>query len=503
MVVLVFLSQFYYTPRGESAENLALMRRIDELFLCYPFYGSRQMVRHLFREGIAVGRHRVRRLMRRMGLEAIYRAPKTSTPHPEHRVYPYLLRNMVVTRPEPRPCLCRDRLVRLICRLLLHEERACFLADACSGKYGRNRPQTAPVGELIMQAKYIKSISMGGRSIGPGHPCFIIAEVGVNHNGDFDLARRLVDVAVEAGVDAVKFQTGDPKRVVSDSTPKAEYQRVHTGTHGTMMDVLKDIVLSYDNFARIKEYCDSAGMLFLSTPFDLESVDFLVSLGMPAVKVPSGEITNVFLLRKIASKRLPVLLSTGMATLCEIAGAVDMLRGHGSGDIAVFQCVSNYPATPEGMNLRSIPSMSQAFGIPCGFSDHSLGIEIAMAAVALGANMLEKHFTLDRSMLGPDHAMSLEPEELKGLVRATRDVEAALGDGVKRLEPQEVDVRRVARRSLAAARDIKAGTIVAYEDFFALRPSTGLAPADVDAVIGRRAIRDIQARSLISMTDFN
>jgi N-acetylneuraminate synthase/N,N'-diacetyllegionaminate synthase len=269
-----------------------------------------------------------------------------------------------------------------------------------------------------------------------------------------------------------------------------------------MLDMVKNFAMNFDQFAEIKKYCDQIGILFLSTPFDLQAVDFLVSLGMPAIKIPSGEVNNIFLLRKAAEKGLPVLLSTGMSWMSEIAGAIEILRAGGSGDIGLFQCVSNYPAAPEGMNLRAITAMGNAFGIPCGFSDHSLGIDLPIASVAAGAMMIEKHFTLNRTMTGPDHAMSLEPDELKQLVESVRRIEKAMGDGVKQPVPAEFEVRTVARRSLAAARDIKAGTIVEFSDFFALRPATGLQPQAVEQLIGRKAARDISARTHINLDDF-
>lgn len=349
----------------------------------------------------------------------------------------------------------------------------------------------------------LKPLSIKGRQIGPDQPVFVIAEAGPNHNGDPELAKRLADAAKAAGADAVKFQTGDPRNIMSDATPKAAYQRQTTGDNGTMMDMIRKIVLTFEQFRAVKAHCDKIGILFLSTPFDLQSVDFLVSLGMPAIKIPSGEVTNPFLLRRVASKRLPVLLSTGMSWMSEIAAAIEMLRAHGSGPIGLFQCVSNYPAAPEGMNLRALAAMEQVFGVPCGFSDHSLGIDLTIAAVAMGASLIEKHFTLDRAFPGPDHAMSLEPDELEAMITAIRRVERARGDGVKQPQPAEFDVRAVARRSLTAARDIPKGTIVVFEDFFALRPASGIPPMLVDTFVGRRATHDIPARALITPQDFD
>lgn len=348
----------------------------------------------------------------------------------------------------------------------------------------------------------IAAFSIKNRRIGPREPCYIIAEAGVNHDGNVETAKRLVDAAKAAGADAVKFQTGDPRNVMSDATPKAGYQRESTGNDGTMLEMVQRIAMDFDQFTEIKNYCDQVEILFLSTPFDLESVDFLVSLGMPAIKVPSGEINNVFLLRKVAEKGLPILLSTGMSWMSEIATAIEILRSGGCEELALFQCVSNYPAEPDSMNLRAIASLADAFGVPCGFSDHSLGIDLAVASVAAGAALIEKHFTLDRTMVGPDHAMSLEPTELKALVDSVRRVERAMGDGVKRPQSEEFEVRAVARRSLAAARNIKAGTIAAFSDFFALRPASGLPPQAVEQMIGRKATHDIAARTLISPDDF-
>lgn len=348
-----------------------------------------------------------------------------------------------------------------------------------------------------------RPVRFKNRVVGQNHPCFVVAEAGVNHNGDIELAKRLVDAAVDARADAVKFQTFAPQNISSDEAPKADYQKTRTGETETMLQMLQRLALPIERFAELKAYCDAAGILFMSTPFDPESVDFLVSVGMPVVKIPSGELTNCFLLRHVAATGLPLFLSTGMATLGEIGIAMDLLRASGSGDVALFQCVSSYPADPASMNLRAIPAMSAAFGVPCGLSDHSQGIELPLAAVALGANMIEKHFTLDRTLPGPDHAMSLEPTELAQMVESIRRVEAALGDGVKRPMPPESEIRAVARRSLAAIRVIEEGEQVGRQDFFALRPGTGLAPAMVEALIGRRARRTIAARALVTLSDFN
>lgn len=329
---------------------------------------------------------------------------------------------------------------------------------------------------------------IAGREIGIGAPCFVIAEAGVNHNGDVDLALRLVDAAADAGADAVKFQTFSADRLVSASAPKAAYQDAAVGAGVSQRDMLRALELSADAHRAIQRRCAERAIMFLSTPFDDESADLLDALGVPAFKVPSGELTNVLLLDHIAGKRKPVVLSTGMSDLEEVAEAVARLRGAGA-SFALLQCTSAYPAEPASVNLRAMRTMADAFHVPVGFSDHTPGIAVAIAAAALGAAIVEKHLTLDRAMPGPDHQASLEPAEFRAMVSGIRDAQAALGDGTKRPAGGERDLARIVRRSLVAARDLPAGHRLTPEDVVAKRPGTGLPTSDAAALIGRRLTR--------------
>jgi N,N'-diacetyllegionaminate synthase len=320
---------------------------------------------------------------------------------------------------------------------------------------------------------------------------FVIAEAGVNHNGDPALARALVDVAVAAGADAVKFQTFRVDRLLTRRAAKAEYQERTTGGEQNQYDMLARLELSPADHEMLYAYCAQVGIEFMSTPFDPESARFLKGLGVRRLKISSGDVTNLPLLEVVGSLGLPVVLSTGMADLAEVETAVAALRGAGVADLALLQCVSNYPADPALTNLRVMDTLARVFGTPVGLSDHSTGLTVAIAAVARGAAYLEKHFTLDRSLPGPDHQASLLPGELRALVAAVREVESALGDGVKRPVPSELPVRDVARRSLVAARDLPAGAVLRHDDLDVLRPGTGLSPAALPRVLGRRITRAI------------
>lgn len=344
-------------------------------------------------------------------------------------------------------------------------------------------------------------ITIGERSIGSGQPCFLIAEAGVNHNGDVAMARRLIDVAARAGADAVKFQTFKADLVISDDAPKARYQLDHTDPGESQLEMVRRFQLSYDDFAALRDYCHDRGIVFLSTPFDHDSLDFLVTLGVPALKLPSGELTNLPLLHAAARSGLPAILSTGMADLSEVGVAVETLRSGGCDQLVVLHCVSNYPADPADANLRAMATMAEAFDVPVGYSDHTPGLTVALASVALGACVLEKHFTLDRTLPGPDHAASLDPEELTALVREIRTLESALGDGAKRPRPAEVDTLKVARRSLFLSRPVPAGRQLDPADLVALRPAGGIPPSEFDTVTGRRPTRDLDAGHRLDWQD--
>lgn len=329
------------------------------------------------------------------------------------------------------------------------------------------------------------SVVIGGRKVGRGEPCFVIAEAGVNHNGDMDLARRLIDVAVDAGADAVKFQTFSADRLASADAPKAAYQMQTTSPGESQHAMLKQLELRPEAHRPLMMHCAERGIMFLSSPFDEQAADLLDSLDVAAFKIPSGEVVNLAFLRHVAMKRRPIILSTGMSTLEEVLNALAEIRGAGNHDVVLLHCLSNYPADPAQANLRAMAAMKDAGGVPVGFSDHTTGIEVALGATALGACVIEKHFTLARSMPGPDHRASLEPDELARMIRGIRIVEAALGDGLKRTQPSEMENRVVIRKSLVAARDLSAGTRLSTSDLAAVRPGTGISPAETPRVVGR------------------
>ena len=324
----------------------------------------------------------------------------------------------------------------------------------------------------------------------------IIAEAGVNHNGDIALARELVRIAAEAGADIVKFQTFVADKITAASAPKAEYQKAATDGEESQKDMIARLELSRADHEVLIEECRRHDIAFFSTGFDAESIDMLVELGLDRLKIPSGEITNLPLLRHYALKRLPIILSTGMASIGEVEAAVDVLVEYGVGrdDITVLHCNTEYPTPVADVNLHAMTTLGAALALPVGYSDHTAGIEVAIAAVTLGARVIEKHFTLDRTMAGPDHAASLEPDELRHMVRAIRNVELALaGDGVKRPSTSEFKNRAIARRSIVAARPIAAGERFSDDNLAAKRPGTGISPMRWDAVVGQYAPRAFAA----------
>jgi len=331
------------------------------------------------------------------------------------------------------------------------------------------------------------SLEIGGKRVGPGYPTFVIAEAGVNHNGDIDLARQLVDAAVLANADAVKFQTFITEESISRVAAQAAYQRENTGRSESQFDMVKRLELPFEAFSELKEYSQSRGIIFLSSPFDVQSVDLLSRLNVDAFKIASGEITNLSLLAYVAAKSRPIILSTGMSYLGEVETALRIIVQAGNPQVILLHCVSNYPAAAADVNLRAMDTMARAFQLPVGYSDHTNGLEVALAAVALGACVIEKHFTLDRGLPGPDHKASVEPEELAALVHGVRIVEAAIGDGRKQPSPNEIDTAEVARKSLVAAKDIDKGTVLTVESLAVKRPGTGLPPAMRDQVVGRKA----------------
>lgn len=345
-------------------------------------------------------------------------------------------------------------------------------------------------------------ISIGKRKVGVGFPCFVIAEAGVNHNGDIRLAKKMVDVAASAGADAIKFQTFRSENLATVSAPKANYQMQTTGRNESQLTMLKKLELPLWAFQELRDYCYQKKILFMSTPFDEECADFLDEMGMEVFKIPSGELTNAFFVAHVARKMKPMIVSTGMATLDEVEAAVQTILSEGNSQFVLLHCVSNYPTDPKDANLRAMETIRKTLKAPVGFSDHTRGMEVTLAAVALGACVIEKHFTLDRRMSGPDHLSSLEPEELKKMVQQTRTVEMALGDGLKQPCEAELDTARVARKSLVASRNIVRGSRLALEWVAIKRPGTGLAPATLPRLVGLKVKTDISEGTLLTLEMF-
>lgn len=326
----------------------------------------------------------------------------------------------------------------------------------------------------------------------------IIAEAGVNHNGSLELAKKLVDAAKECGADIVKFQTAKLESLVSKCAPMAEYQKNNIGQEKSQSDMLKDLLLAFEDFVELKKYCEEVGVEFLSTPFDIESIYFLKDM-VRVWKVPSGEITNLPYLVEIGKTKMPVILSTGMCEMEEIEAAVEILFKNGTEDITLLHCNTQYPTPYEDVNLRAMNSLKEKFGVKVGYSDHTKGIEVPIAAVAMGATVIEKHFTLDRNMEGPDHKASLEPGELKQMIQSIRNIECALGDEEKKPSASEKPNIKVARKSIVAARKIKAGEIFSEENLTTKRPGNGISPMKWYEVMGKKSPRDFEEDELISL----
>jgi len=331
----------------------------------------------------------------------------------------------------------------------------------------------------------------------------IIAEAGVNHNGDINKAKQLIDKAVEASVDYIKFQTFKTELCISKNAVKADYQIENTqNSSESQLEMVKKLELSFDQFIELEKYCQQKGIKFLSTGFDTDSLDFLAGLGVKIAKIPSGEITNLPYLRQVASLFPEVILSTGMATITEIKDAVKVLTDNGvsKDKITVLHCNTEYPTPMEDVNLKAMLHIQRELGLPIGYSDHTLGIEVPIAAVALGATVIEKHFTLDKTLPGPDHKASLEPDELKAMVSAIRNIEKAIGgSGLKEVSKSEEKNKPIARKSIVAATDIKKGDIFTPENLTVKRPGSGISPMQWDEVIGKEAKRDFQEDELIEL----
>lgn len=326
---------------------------------------------------------------------------------------------------------------------------------------------------------------------------FIIAEAGVNHNGDIEIAKKMIDAASAAGVDAVKFQTFKAEKIVSKNAPKAEYQIENTNNVETHYQMLKKLEIDKKAHLELIEYCTKKNIMFLSTPFDIESIKMLVELGVNIIKIPSGEITNFPYLREVARQKKKVILSTGMSTMQEVKEAVQILKQNGAEDITVLHCNTQYPTPMEDVNLRAMLRMKEKLDLEVGYSDHTQGIEVPIAAVAIGATVIEKHFTLDKTMEGPDHKASLEPDELIAMVKAIRNIEKALGDGKKEVTESEKDNVSIARKSIVAACKIKKGELFTERNLTTKRPGTGISPMKWKQLIGRIASRDYEEDEMI------
>lgn len=340
------------------------------------------------------------------------------------------------------------------------------------------------------------SFQIAGRTVGPGAPCYVVAEAGANHNRDLGVAKELIDVAADAGADAVKFQTYTGAGLYSSKTPRFEY----LDDDRSPQELLDAIALPREWQLLLADHARGRGIAFFSTPFDDDAVDGLAAIGVPAMKIASFELVDLPLIRKTASVGVPVILSTGMATYGEVEDALVAVAEAGNSEVALLRCASVYPAAAEIMNLRAMATMRNAFGVPVGLSDHTTGISVPIGAAALGAELIEKHFTLDRAMDGPDHPFALEPDELRAMIAGVREVESALGNG--RLEgPSEaeaVEMYRLARRSVVAAVDIAAGTTISREMLTTKRPGYGIKPKDLDRLVGRESRVDIAFDDVIT-----
>lgn len=328
---------------------------------------------------------------------------------------------------------------------------------------------------------------------------YIIAEAGVNHNNDINLAKRMIEAAKKAGADAVKFQTFCTESLVSKSAKKADYQISTTNSSESQFDMIKKLELSYESHIEIKLHCEKVGITFLSTPFDIESIMFLQQLGIAIWKIPSGEITNLPYLIEIAKTKKKVIMSTGMCNMDEIAQAIDILRLYGCHDITLLHCNTEYPTPFEDVNLRAMVSMKSAFNVKIGYSDHTLGIEVPIAAVAMGAEVIEKHFTLDRNLAGPDHKASLLPEELQQMVKSIRNVETSIGSELKIPSQSESKNIYIARKSIVAKEDIKEGEIYTNQNITTKRPGNGISPMKWFEILGTPAKRDFVKDEMIEV----
>ena len=342
---------------------------------------------------------------------------------------------------------------------------------------------------------------MSNDSLDTSTRAFIIAEAGVNHNGSMELAAKLIDAAVAAGVDAVKFQTFKTEKLVTRLAGKAGYQRETTNKNESQFEMLKKLELSYEQHLKLIEYCKQKEIMFLSTPFDEESIDMLEAIGVEIYKVSSGDLTNMPMLKYLSKKGKPIILSSGMATMVEINEALHWIRSEGNEKIAVLHCNTSYPTPMTDVNLNAIRKMKEVLNVPIGYSDHTLGIEIPIAAVAIGASIIEKHFTIDRSLPGPDHKASLQADELKLMVKYIRNVEKAMGKWEKTITKSEAENIEIARKSVVANTNITKGCIINEDNITIKRPGTGIEPKYYYEIVGKKAKRDISIDDVITWED--
>ena len=341
-------------------------------------------------------------------------------------------------------------------------------------------------------------VKIQNKKIGGENPCFIIAEAGVNHNGDPSLAQQLIEAAADAGADAVKFQTYKTGNLVTHQAKKADYQKKNDPGSTTQYQMLKNLELPEPVFKKLSAYAKTRGIIFLSSAFDEESIDLLKRLNVVAFKIPSGEITNFPLMEKIAHQNKPVILSTGMSSMDEVAEAVSFLQDKGCSDLVLLHCTTSYPAPMESVNLRVMDTMKETFDLPVGYSDHTRGILVPIIAVARGACIIEKHFTLNRSLPGPDHAASIEPAEFRRLVCAIRDTEATMGDGIKRIQPCETGTRDIVRKSIVAAKNIPRGSVITRDMLVIKRPGDGIQPKFFNELAGKTIVRAVKKDTVIT-----
>jgi len=340
-------------------------------------------------------------------------------------------------------------------------------------------------------------VKIGDKIIGEKKPCFIIAEAGVNHNGNLRLAKKIVEAAKKAGADAVKFQTFKSENLVTENAEMADYQKKNIREKESQLEMLKKLELKKEDFSELKKYCDKKNIIFLSTPHTEDALDFLEKL-VPALKIASGDLTNIPFLEKVARKRKPIILSTGMATTNEVREAIKAIRKCGNNKIVLLHCTSNYPCHFSEVNLKAISTLKKEFKLPVGYSDHTQGILIPALAVVLGAKVIEKHFTLDKRLPGPDHRASLEPEELEEMVKTIRDTERALGSGVKGPTKSEEKIKKLVRKSIIARVDISENTKITKEMLIVKRPGIGIAPKYLSKVLNKKAKKGIKKDELIS-----